>query len=548
MGVRQKKSRSARDLSRRLSALQDISLGLGGVGGGEGFLGAIVEKASELLGCDGGSLYLTHDHEHLVFEVAINKSIAFEFRKALVPLSHTGLATYCYKTGATLNVSDVYKLSPDAPYSFDPSFDRNVSYRTRSVLVTPLRSSEGEILGVLQLVNKKKRTGQLWPSQDASLLEKMPHFNDEDERLVAAFASIASASIENALLYKKVRQLFDSFVRASVLAIDSRDPGTRGHSERVGTMTVELAKAVSDSDDPAIADLKFSERELEELMYAGLLHDFGKIAVREATFQKEEKLTSMQKFQLRTRIENFQRANEIRLMKELMTQLSVEQRAPNELDFKRLDRDIAAFRDRLEATWTKIESLCRPSILTQDRGQELVAMKSESYTNFTGEVVPLLNDGEFSALSIQKGCLTDEERHEIESHVTHSYIFLNQIPWTKEYKNIPEIAYAHHELMDGTGYPRKISGTTIMPQSRIMTICDIFDALASNDRPYKKALPNTKVLDILESMVKQGKVEGVFLKVFREQRVWECCYVTSDEQQASETLAEPQPRFYKKAA
>jgi HD-GYP domain-containing protein (c-di-GMP phosphodiesterase class II) len=105
--------------------------------------------------------------------------------------------------------------------------------------------------------------------------------------------------------------------------------------------------------------------------------------------------------------------------------------------------------------------------------------------------------------------------------VVHTYQFLAQIPWTKEFRRIPEIARSHHEKLDGTGYPYGMTGDVIPVQSKIMTIADIYDALTAGDRPYKKAVPVETALDILQAERRAGHVDAALLDLFIEAKVYE---------------------------
>ena len=494
MQVRKPKS----SVGARLKVLQRISVQLIGLKNPRDLLVSIVRSSMELLECDAASLFLLKDQGCLSFEIALNDSVEFEFQKVTIPLSRPGIATEVFKTGSSLRIRDVYRIPASLKgVVFDPTLDQGIGYRTRSVLAVPLKNSRGEVLGVLQLLNKKRRASQTWPSNSEKLLGKMPHFDRQDTELLESFAAVAAASLENQGLYREIETLFESFVKASVVAIDSRDPGTRGHSVRVAHLTQELARSISESDDAAVAHVKFSEDELKELLWAGYVHDFGKIGVRESTLQKEQKLTEVQRLQIERRIRDG---------------ISVAERRGE------AGREV---RDELERAWTDILQLSRPTVLEAKAGIRLEQLAHFRFEDSRGEMRALLEEKDILALGILKGCLTPEERAEIESHVTQSYEFLRRIPWGAKFKQIPEIAYSHHELLDGSGYPRRLKGEEIPLRARIMTICDIFDALSASDRAYKAALPLEKTLWILNSMVDKGQLDARFYQVFVREKVWE---------------------------
>jgi HD-GYP domain-containing protein (c-di-GMP phosphodiesterase class II) len=143
--------------------------------------------------------------------------------------------------------------------------------------------------------------------------------------------------------------------------------------------------------------------------------------------------------------------------------------------------------------------------------------------------VPILGNDEILALSVRRGSLTEEERREIESHVSHTYRFLSLMPWTRQLKQVPLIAWSHHEKLDGTGYPQGLKGDQIPMQSRMMTIADIYDALTASDRPYKRAVPVVKALDILRDEVKRGTLDAELLDVFIRTRTYEITTPSSEQ-------------------
>jgi len=512
-----------RELIERLRALEEISIELIRPQESPGqLLKAIVEKAMRLFMSDGGSLYLKGENNSLFFEVALNESIPIHFERRSIPVEDRGLASYVFKTGKAVRIRDVYRIPGTLPFQFNPDFDVMCDYRTMSVLVQPLRNSRGEILGVLQLINKKPSRTAEWPKrgQKKHAFQRMPAFTKEDERLLESFAAVASASLENSQLQKDIENLFEGFVRASVHAIESRDLITRGHSDRVAALTVDLARTVSDSTALELQSFRFSEAQLAELRYASLLHDFGKIGVREATLQKEEKLTPEQKLEIRARIDEFRWTAESKSLRAYLGQLLKDGRAPTALEMARLEKQFRDFSGELDAYWQLIVELNQPTVLSEDKSKALDHLQGLCCEGRLGSK-PLLQPGEILSLKIPKGSLSVEERFEIESHVTHSFEFLKKIPWTSQLARVPDIAYAHHEKMDGSGYPRKIQGEAIPAQARIMTIADIFDALTAKDRPYKKSLPLEKALDILFSEAKRGQLDLRFLNVFVEARIWE---------------------------
>jgi hypothetical protein len=278
---------------------------------------------------------------------------------------------------------------------------------------------------------------------------------------------------------------------------------------------------VSASEDTATKHIAFSEAQINELRYAALLHDFGKISVREEVLQKEEKLSPAQKLRIRARLEDFKHSFEIKTLRALIQEASMSGKAPTELDIARINKAVTAMNETFDAYWSDIITLNSPAVMEKDIPPVLNKLQETHCENCHGETHPLLLPDEAFCLSIRRGSLTPDERREVESHVTHTYNFLRKIPWTSEFLNIPDIAHAHHEYLDGTGYPRRIKDPQIPVQSKIMTVCDIFDALVASDRPYKPALSFQAALDILQLMARDKKLDKSLLDIFIAARVFD---------------------------
>ena len=515
------KSYLADSIYDRLKAIQEIALDLVKEKDPNQVLKTIISKAVELMICDAGSIYVKHEDNQLMFVSAINHSVETDLEKKLVPLDYKGLAVYSFMNSKPLSINDVYNIPEGSPYNFNANFDKRSGYRTKSVLLQPLVSSRGETLGVIQLINRKNTKEEVWPSHDPNLIENFPGFNDEDISLIKTFANLAAASLENALLYENIHQLFEGFVFASVKAIESRDAPTRGHSERVAILTVDLAEHVSRSSDYGVRHIQFSDKQINEIRYAALLHDFGKIGVKEDTLLKQKKLFDYEMQRIQGRLQSFKTARKMHALEDYLNKLADNNQAPTHLDLKRIDNQINDFSDELNSYWKMILELNEPTILDEDKRELLNKIITLEFLDAHRKQQKLLDTNEAEVLSIKKGSLSDEERLEIQSHVTRTYQFLKEIPWTRDFSFVPEIAYAHHEFLNGTGYPRNLKKKDIPIQSQIMTVCDIFDALAAADRPYKKALPSERALDILGYEVQDGKIDSRLLKIFIEAKIFE---------------------------
>lgn len=504
----------------RLNALQDIVVEMMSHKELNETLKFIVSKAMKLLTADAASLYIKNPHEEtLTFEIAVNQSMPLNIEKARIPINDKGIANYVFRNVKALNIPDVRNIQTDE-YTFNPSFDLNYAYTTKSVLTIPLISTKGKALGVIQVVNRKYDFNDAWPSHDHKKIELMPSFSYEDEDILESFSKVASAAIENNYLYEEIEQLLEGFVKASVHAIESRDPTTSGHSERVAALTVTLAENCTRSQDEGLKEIQYNSQQIAELRYASLLHDFGKIAVKESTLLKEEKLSPIQKLQIMYRFKDFRFAAEREVLHAYIETLLYEKRKPNDVEWHKIKKQINAFGRQMEEAWQLVEELNRPTVLNEDQTKKLKQISHLHCKDCEGHQKPLLEADEIARLSILRGSLTEVERKEIESHVSHTVQFLKRIPWTQRFGNLVNIAGAHHEKLNGRGYPNALKEEAIPNQARMMTICDIFDALVASDRPYKKAVPLEKALDILEMHVKVGELDPRFYKVFVESKCW----------------------------
>jgi hypothetical protein len=267
-------------------------------------------------------------------------------------------------------------------------------------------------------------------------------------------------------------------------------------------------------------NVRFSREQLRELRYAGLLHDFGKVGVREQVLVKQKKLYPWDLDIIRHRFAFLLQRSDLQFERERADYLLSHGTAQYEEFVGRLEQIRRTQRHELNRFLDAIVHANEPTVLPEGSFDELKEINERSYLDFDGVERPLLRDEELRFLMIRKGNLDDRERREIESHVTHTYRFLEQIPWTHELRHIPAIAYGHHEKLNGTGYPRRVTAEHIPVQTRMMTISDIFDALTATDRPYKRAVPAERALDILAVEAKEGMIDPHLLRTFIEARVF----------------------------
>jgi len=313
-----------------------------------------------------------------------------------------------------------------------------------------------------------------------------------------------------------IQSQFEEFVKASVSAIESRDPATSGHSFRVADICVTVARAINEKNDGPYANVNFTDNQLKELEYAALLHDFGKVYIDLAIFMKSKKLFPRDLDNLLLKMDYLYRFVELRSLEKRLKLFMTNHH--NEKAFEELDNERDATLARITKIKETIRCLNEPTVTDLDPVKTLKEIYSEieqiQCSDPDGNPLIVFGPVEMTNLSIPRGSLNDDERKEIESHVVHTYSFVNNIPWPPEYENIPEIALRHHEKMDGTGYPNRDKGEQIPIQSRIMALADIYDALTSTDRPYKKAIPYDTAISILKKEAESNKLDRDVLEVF----------------------------------
>ena len=459
-------------------------------------------------------------HKRLRFKLAQNDSITIPFRESTMEINHKSIAGYVASTGEIVNIEDAYHITPEIPYSINRKFDEDSGYRTKSILAVPLRDQKDHIVGVLQLINAK-RDGKARLDSLSAVKEQVVSFNGRQQDIVASLGSQAAVAVENSRLYESIQRLFEGFVRASVIAIEARDPTTSGHSFRVANLTVALAEAVQRVESGPYTDLRFTREEMREIRYASLLHDFGKVGVREEVLVKAKKLYPAQLDLVRQRFEFVKRSMQADKLQQRLDYVLEKGREEYMAKLGAFDDELRQQIGEVDRFFSVILKSDEPTVLPEGSFEKLLDIAARHYRDFEGEDRPLLTEDEVRLLSIRKGSLDENERLQIESHVVHTFNFLQQIPWTSEIRNIPEIARGHHEKLNGLGYPYKLSAPEIPVQTRMMTISDIFDALSAADRPYKKAVDLERALQILGYAVKDGELDASLFQVFVDAKVYE---------------------------
>ena len=467
----------------------------------------ILRTCRQLTAADGASLWLVEEGV-VRFASTQSHSLDAPYSSFTVPLTESSMVGYTILHGQSQVIDDAYHLPPGTPFAWGGrALDEEHGYRTKSMLCAPMRDHAGMVVGAVQLVNAKRALDTRLTLANAEA-EIVP-FQRDDIEMIESIASQAAVALDNKALLDSIQALFEGFVKASVTAIESRDPTTYGHSGRVAALTMGLAEAVGG----------FTADQLKELRYAALLHDFGKVGVRENVLVKEKKLYPAQIDFIGARFEFVERSLQLKYALEKLR--LAERGAGTPEAFAGLDGRLATELADLQAWLEAVRQANEPTVLDEDKASTLAFLARRTFEDLDGAQRPLLEPDEFHFLSIKRGTLDEKERLEIESHVTHSYRFLTKIPWTRAMKDIPAIAYGHHEKLDGSGYPRRLTAPEIPVQTRMMTISDIYDALTATDRPYKRAVPLDRALDILNAEAGEGKLDPGLLDVFIARRVYE---------------------------
>ncbi len=509
---------------KELKELLQIGMALSSERDVDALLSLILSKARDITNADAGSLYLMEESEsgekHLRFKLTQNDSIQFLFKETTIPLAETSMAGHVALRGAAINLADAYKIPAERPYRFNDSFDRNSGYRTHSVLTLPMRNARDQILGVLQLINCK-RNGAARLKTAADVKREVIPFSENSVNLGLSLASQAAVAYENSKLYDEIQRLFEGFVGAAVTAIEQRDPATSGHSFRVSSLTLGLAEIVDAVEAGKYKSTRFTREQMKEIRYAALLHDFGKVGVREDVLVKAKKLYPWQLELVKSRFDFISKGIEAGTALKKLELILERGREATASELAALDKEFAHRLREVDEDLKFVLQVNEPTVLHSTVLDKISKIARQTFTDAKGGAHPYLSEDEVTMLSIPRGSLDEDERRQIESHVTYTFKFLEEIPWTRELRGIPRIARAHHEKLNGKGYPDGLREAEIPLPTKIMTICDIFDALNAADRPYKPAVPVERALKILEESVRENELDSELFRLFLEAKVYE---------------------------
>lgn len=470
----------------------------------------IITEARNITSADAGTLYMKQG-DRLVFKIIQNESLnIFQggsgevINLPPVPLIKENVSAYVAISGKSINIPDVYEYE-GFDFSGPRNYDKMTGYRTKSMLVVPMENHEGEIIGVIQLINSLEADKTIRP------------FPPEYQKVVHSLTSQAAIALTNAKLLEDIENLFNSFVEVMATAIDARTPYNANHTRRVAALARATAEAINSCSEGKWSRERFDPERLDQLTMAAWLHDIGKITTPLSVMNKATRLESQLDLVLQRMdyIYKAETADSLHRQLKLLKEGRQEEAAEEE-------RLLGQKLSRIDEMKNLIIKCDNPAtFIDDDTEKQLRALAACAYRDASGLEQPYLTDPELENLCIRRGTLTDMERRVIEQHVEVTSRLLNKIPFIEKFKGVPQIAGMHHEYLDGSGYPNKLADGQVLLEGRILALVDIYDALTACDRPYKKAIPCDIAINIVSNMVKEGKLDADLFEIFKEQKVWE---------------------------
>ena len=508
-------SNYAERLGGQIKKMSDIGRALSGVQDLNTLLEMIVDQARNFTNADAGTLYIVENNT-LRFQIVQNDSLKIRMGGKSggtipfppVELKETNVSAFVALKGISVNIPDVYDTDL-FDFTGPKKFDQSTGYRSKSMLVVPMRNHENDIIGVLQLLNATN-----------PISNEVIAFSQDYENLSESLASQAAVSITNAKLIANMTELFEAFVKVMATAIDEKSPVTGGHIRRVADLTLTMAEVIHDIDEGHFKDKTFSPDQMYELRIAAYMHDIGKVTSPVEIVEKAKKLQTI-----------FDRIQYVRLRMAYISQkielegqeakIKILQNGSSPEKLNSIEKETLEKLMEIEEIQRFINKCNEPGEFLDD--EILVRLKEVSektYIDDAGEQQPFLTADELVNLSIRRGSITEKERQKMQGHAAVTLKMLKQIPFTKKLKNIPDFAGAHHEFLNGKGYPLGLKGDEISFEGRLMAVTDIAEALTASDRPYKKAMPLETVYRILRSMVEGGELDPNLVELFIEKEVY----------------------------
>jgi len=472
----------------------------------------IVEEAREFTGADGGTLYIMSDDEtELQFAIVQTETldlrmggtggqITWKPVRLIKPdgsPNHENVSAHVALTGNTVNIPDVYAAG-GFDFQGTRNFDKQTGYRSKSMLVVPMKNHENDIIGVLQLLNAR--------NEERS---EVVSFSAECQEMTESLASQAAVALSNNRLIHNLEVLMDSFIRAIATAIDEKSPYTGGHVRRVAELVMAIARKINDATDGPYADVRFSDDQMKELQTTAWLHDVGKVTTPEYVVDKATKLETI-----------FDRIELLRLRFELCGLQARLRRLNKDADLESAATDNDdGIEPLLREEFRFLSEANRGSERMSDEMMDRVRAIAGRTWKLDGKTEPLLSPEEVENLNIRQGTLTPKERDIIQNHAAMTYKILSQLPFPKKLRHVPDYAAAHHETLNGKGYPRGLSAAQISLQSRILALVDVFEALTAKDRPYKKGKTLSEAMHTLTMMVKDGHIDPDLFALFQKEEI-----------------------------
>jgi len=505
----------AERLGGQIKKMSDIGRALSGVYDLNTLLEMIVDQARSFANADAGTLYIVEDNK-LRFQIVQNDSLKIRMGGKTgetipfppVELKESNVSAYVALKGQSINIRDVYDTDL-FDFTGPKKFDQSTGYRSKSMLVVPMKNHDNDVIGVLQLLNAKN-----------PINNEVIEFSQDYENLTESLASQAAVSITNAKLISNMTELFEAFVKVMATAIDEKSPVTGGHIRRVADLTLTMAEVIHNYDEGVFKDKKFSPDQMYELRIAAYMHDIGKVTSPVEIVEKAKKLQTI-----------FDRIHYIRLRMDYMIQkveldgqrkkIELLEKKADSSEIKKIELDSEKQIQELKEIRAFINKCNEPGEFLEDETLErLKEISQRTYLDNEGQDQPFITDDELVNLSIRRGSITEAERKKMQDHAAVTLRMLKQIPFTKKLKNIPSFAGAHHEFINGKGYPLGLKGDEIPFEGKLMAVTDIAEALTASDRPYKKAMPLETVYRILRSMAKNEELDNDMVELFISEEIY----------------------------